>query len=70
MYYCFHYKFKSNPNKYSVLISSESINEILTALSICTRKIQSPPCLACLSFLIDVSFFMVFKDAKGGVMQI
>ena len=44
------------------------INEIL---SICARKIQSSQsmCLACLNFLIDIGFCMVFREARGGVTE-
>ena len=40
-YYYFHYKFERNPTRLSALTSSKLINEILTVLSICTRKIQT-----------------------------
>ena len=45
-----------------IKFSDQLINEMLTALSICTKKIQScrSTCLACLNFLIGLGFFMLF----------
>ena len=73
MYYCFYYKFQSNPIEWSVMTSSKLRNEILTVLRICTRKLQSfRSCkwLACLNFLIDLRFFMVFAETRGGVTKL
>ena len=72
IHYSFHYKFESNHTEYRALTSSELKNEN-NVFSICPRKIQSPrsiKCLGCLNFIIDLTFFMSFTEARGEMTEL
>ena len=73
IYHCFNYKFANNPIEISVLTSSKLINEILTVWASARGKYKAVGhcnCHACLSFLINLMFFVVFTEGRVGVTEL
>ena len=69
MYYCFHSKFESNRKKCSdqFKVNKRDTDYFEHLYEESAKPMVNVKCLACLNFLIDLSFFMVFSEGKGGV---